>query len=99
MNKSYTSICSLLGVESLTLTDGSASLSDEQLTAINSALEMKAQVIADLEAQVAALKAAPAVSSTAVVDDSKAATVDEPKNDFEQFCDNVNAARKLYDSL
>lgn len=98
MNKSYTSICSLLGVESITLTDGSASLSNEQLTAINSALEMKAQVIADLEEQVAALKAAPAVASTAVVDDSKAATA-EPKNDFEQFCDNVNAARKLYDSL
>lgn len=99
MNKSYTSICSLLGVESVTLTDGSASLSDEQLTAINSALEMKAQVIADLEAQVAALKAAPAVSSTAVVDDSKVAVTTEQKNDFEQFCDNVNAARKLYDSL
>ena len=98
MNKSYTSICSLLGVESITLTNGSASLSDEQLTAINSALEMKAQVIADLEAQVAALKAAPAVSSTAVVDDRKVA-VTEPKNDFEQFCNNVNAARKLYDSL
>lgn len=98
MNKSYKSVCSLLGVESITLTDGSASLSDEQLTAINSALEMKAQVIADLEAQVAALKAAPAVSSTAVVDDAKVATA-EPKNDFEQFCDNVNAARKLYDSL
>lgn len=98
MNKSYKSVCSLLGVDTLTLTDGSASLSDEQLTAINSALEMKTQVIADLEAQVATLKAAPAVSSTAVVDDSKIA-ITEPKNDFEQFCNNVNATRKLYDSL
>ena len=98
MNKSYTSICSLLGVESITLTDGKASLTDEQLTALNSALELKLQTIADLEEQVATLKAAPATSSTAVVDDAKVATA-EPKNDFEQFCDNVNAARKLYESL
>lgn len=98
MNKSYTSICSLLGVESITLTDGKASLTDEQLTALNSALELKLQTIADLEEQVASLKAAPAASSTAVVDDAKVATA-EPKNDFEQFCDNVNAARKLYESL
>lgn len=99
MNKSYNSLCLLLGVETIALTDGSASLTDEQLTAINSALEMKAQVIADLEAQVAELKAAPAASSTAVVDDSKAAAGGNAKNEFEQFCDNVNAARKLYDSL
>lgn len=98
MNKSYTSICSLLDVESITLTDGKASLTDEQLTALNSALELKLQTIADLEQQVATLKAAPAASSTAVVDDGKVVTA-EPKNDFEQFCDNVNAARKLYDSL
>mgnify|MGYP004697752837 FL=1 len=98
MNKSYTSICSLLGVESITLTDGKASLTDEQLTALNSALELKLQTIADLEQQVATLKAAPAASSTAVVDDGKVVTA-EPKNDFEQFCDNVNAARKLYKSL
>lgn len=98
MNKSYTSICSLLDVESITLTDGKASLTDEQLTALNSALELKLQTIADLEQQVATLKAAPAASSTAVVDDGKVVTA-EPKNDFDQFCDNVNAARKLYDSL
>ena len=54
MNKNYKSICALLSIESIALTDGKASLTDEQLTALDKALEMKLQVISDLEAQVAA---------------------------------------------
>ena len=66
MNKNYKSICALLSIESIALTDGKASLTDEQLTALDKAIEMKLQVISDLEAQIAALKAAPAATSTAV---------------------------------
>ena len=66
MNKNYKSICALLSIESIALTDGKASLTDEQLTALDKALEMKLQVISDLEAQIAALKAAPAATSTAM---------------------------------
>ena len=41
MNKNYKSICALLSIESIALTDGKASLTDEQLTALDKALEMK----------------------------------------------------------
>ena len=66
MNKNYKSICALLSIESIALTDGKASLPDEQLSALDKTLEMKLQVISDLEAQIAALKAAPAATSTAM---------------------------------
>lgn len=98
MNKNYKSICALLSVESIALTDGKASLTDEQLTALDKALEMKLQVISDLEAQIAALKSAPAVTSTAVVDDGKQTQAAE-KSDYEVFCDTVNAANKLYNEV
>lgn len=98
MNKNYKSICALLAIESIALTDGKASLTDEQLTALDKALEMKLQVISDLEAQIAALKAAPAVTSTAVVDDGKQTQAAE-KSDYEVFCDTVNAANKLYNEV
>ena len=98
MNKNYKSICALLSIESIALTDGKASLTDEQLTALDKAVEMKLQVISDLEAQIAALKAAPAVTSTAVVDDGKQTQATE-KSDYEVFCDTVNAANKLYNEV
>ena len=98
MNKNYKSICALLSIESIALTDGKASLTDEQLSALDKTLEMKLQVISDLEAQIAALKAAPAVTSTAVVDDGKQTQAAE-KSDYEVFCDTVNAANKLYNEV
>ena len=98
MNKNYKSICALLSIESIALTDGKASLTDEQLSALDKAVEMKLQVISDLEAQIAALKAAPAVTSTAVVDDGKQTQAAE-KSDYEVFCDTVNAANKLYNEV
>lgn len=93
MNKNYKSICALLAIESIALTDGKASLTDEQLTALDKALEMKLQVITDLEAQIAALKAAPAATTTTIVDDTKQGyKPSEEKSDYELFCDTVNAA-------
>ena len=59
---------------------------------------MKLQVISDLEAQIAVLKAAPAATTTAIVDDGKQETVAE-KSDYELFCDTVNAANKLYNEV
>ncbi len=98
MNKSYNSVCSLLAVENITLTDGLASISDEQLAAIDSALAVKDKTIADLEARIAELKTAPAAATTTVVDDCKPSAHTE-KNDFEMFCDNFNAAKKLFDEV
>lgn len=98
MNKNYKSICALLAIESIALTDGKASLTEEQLTALDKALEMKLQVITDLEAQIAALKAAPAATTTAIVDNGKKEPVVD-KSDYELFCDTVNAAQKLYNEV
>ena len=100
MNKNYKSICALLSIESIALTDGKASLTDEQLTDLDKALEMKLQVISDLEAQIAALKAAPAATTTAIVDDTpQGYKPSEEKSDYELFCDTVNAANKLYNEV
>lgn len=99
MNKNYKSICALLSIESIALTDGKASLTDEQLTALDKALEMKLQVISDLEAQIAALKAAPAVTSTTVVDDTKQDYKPSETSDFDNYCNKVNAARELYNEI
>ena len=59
---------------------------------------MKLQVISDLEAQIASLKAAPAATSTTIVDDGKKIQAAE-KSDYEVFCDTVNAANKLYNEV
>ena len=99
MNKNYKSICALLSIESIALTDGKASLTDEQLTALDKSLEMKLQVISDLEAQIAALKAAPAVTSTTVVDDTKQDYKPSETSDFDNYCNKVNAARELYNEV
>ena len=99
MNKNYKSICALLSIESIALSDGKASLTDEQLTALDKALEMKLQVISDLEAQIAALKAAPAVTSTTVVDDTKQDYKPSETSDFDNYCNKVNAARELYNEI
>ena len=99
MNKNYKSICALLAIESIALTDGKASLTDEQLTALDKAVEMKLQVISDLEAQIAALKAAPAATSTAVVDDTKQDYKQSEPSDFDNYCNKVNAARELYNEI
>ena len=96
MNKNYKSICALLAIESIALTDGKASLTDEQLTALDKALEMKLQVITDLEAQIAALKAAPAA---AIVDDTKQDYKPSETSDFDNYCNKVNAARELYNEI
>ena len=99
MNKNYKSICALLAIESIALTDGKASLTDEQLTALDTALEMKLQVITDLEAQIAALKAAPAATTTAIVDDTKQDYKPSETSDFDNYCNKVNAARELYNEI
>ena len=99
MNKIYNSVCKLLAVDSITLTDGKASLTDEQLNAIETALSLKTAAITELEEQVAALKASPAASTTTVVDNGKHHTTASEKNDYEKFCDSINAARKLYNEV
>ena len=74
-------------------------LKECKLTALDKALEMKLQVITDLAAQIAALKAAPAATSTAVVDDTKQDYKQSEPSDFDNYCNKVNAARELYNEI
>ena len=75
MNKTYACICALLGIEAIALTDNNASLSDEQLSALEDHIadlgkkvEDRDKTIADLQAK---LDKKPAVETTNVVDESK----------------------------
>ena len=102
MNKTYTFLCAVLGITALELTNNKASLSDEQLSAIENHLadlgkkvEDRDKTIADLQAKLAAK---PAVESKQVVEDSKPGE-QQPKNDVEQFVDTYNSARALFDEV
>ena len=102
MNKTYTFLCAVLGITVLELTNNKASLSDEQLSAIENHLadlgkkvEDRDKTIADLQAKLAAK---PAVESKQVVEDSKPGE-QQPKNDVEQFVDTYNSARALFDEV
>lgn len=92
MNKTYKTLCELLAMESLTLTDNAASLTDGQLTAIDDALAERIALLAEVEA----LKAAPAEPTTTVV----ATAAQQPeKSPAEQFCETYNNARRLFDEV
>lgn len=102
MNKTYTFLCAVLGITALELINNKASLSDEQLSAIENHLadlgkkvEDRDKTIADLQAKLAAK---PAVESKQVVEDSKPGE-QQPKNDVEQFVDTYNSARALFDEV
>lgn len=102
MNKTYTFLCAVLGITALELTNNKASLSDEQLSAIENHLadlgkkvEDRDKTIADLQAKLAAK---PAVESKQVVEDSKPGE-QQHKNDVEQFVDTYNSARALFDEV
>ena len=104
MNKTYTFLCAVLGITALELTNNKASLSDEQLSAIENHLadlgkkvEDRDKTIADLQAKLAAK---PAVESKQVVEDNKPGGGEPaPKNDVEAFVDTYNSARALFDEV
>ena len=103
MNKTYTFLCAVLGITALELTNNKASLSDEQLSAIENHLadlgkkvEDRDKTIADLQAK---LDKTPAEPSKQVVEDNKPSGAPAPKNDVEQFVDTYNSARALYNEV
>ena len=98
MNKVFKSICALLQVESIAITDGNASLSDVQLAAIEAELAAKSAAIAELKSAFESLKSAPADSTTAVVDDQAKPSA-EPRSAIEQYCDAYNSAKALFNAL
>ena len=99
MKKNFKAICALLAVDALTLNDGNAQLNDTQLSTIEDALSQKDSTIAELEAQIGELKKAPAVDTQKVVDEGKQNAPSAGKSGFELYCENYNAARKLYNEV
>lgn len=99
MKKTFKTICALLAVDALTLNDGNAQLNDAQLSTIEDALSQKDSTIAELEAQIDELKKAPADDTQKVVDEGKQNAPSAGKSGFELYCENYNAARKLYNEV
>ncbi len=95
MNKSYTSLCSVLGVSAIELADNVAALSDAQLEQIENALKEKDAAIADLQAR---LDAKPADSTTNVLNEGSQQT-STAKNEVEAFVDTFNSARRLFNEV
>lgn len=74
-----------------TIEDHTATIADK-----DKAIADRDAKIADLEAKLAAK---PAASTTTVVEDSKPGTKSEPQTDAEAYCQTVNSARKLFNSI
>ena len=111
MIKTYTFLSAILADKPLTVNDGKATVSTEQLDCIEDALaekdrlcneqkktiEQRDATIADLKAK---LDAKPAASTTTVVEDNKPGGGEPaPKNDVEAFVDTYNSARALFDEV
>ena len=111
MIKTYTFLSAILADKPLTVNDGKATVSTEQLDCIEDALaekdrlcneqkktiEQRDATIADLKAK---LVAKPAASTTTIVEDNKPGGGEPaPKNDVEAFVDTYNSARALFDEV
>ena len=107
MIKTYTFLSAILADKPLTVKDGSATISAEQLDCIESAFAEKdrlcneqKQTIADRDKTIADLQAklakTPAEPTKQVVEDNKPGGEPKPKNDVEQFVDTYNSAKALF---
>ncbi len=91
----FTEICAVLAMENITSTDGVIALSVQQVQAIEDALNASKQRETDLQAEVKALRKAPADSTTQVIDTEKHSAQQKEKSYAEQYVDSYNGARKL----
>lgn len=99
MNKTYKMLCALLACESLVLTDNSASLTDEQLQAVEDGLAAKDSRIAELEALVAEKDSRIAELEKEPADGGKQVVEDHAGADEDSYIATVRAARALYDAV
>lgn len=111
MNKTFTRICAVLGMEALAETSGTFGFNAESLQKIEDSLKSKDteiqskadtiktkdEEIANLTSQVNALKGAPGSATTHVVDDKNGSQSE--KSDVEKFVDSMNSAHALFDML
>lgn len=103
MKKTYQSLCSVIGVEAITLDGVNAVLTDEQLTTIDNHIANLDNMIAEKDALIAELQAkldnTPAESTTAIVEDSKQLNATLMHDAYSQFCAVGASANQLYNSL
>ena len=114
MNKIFNNVCKLLQCEHLTMEEDKATLTDAQLTIIESAMEQNRQQMESLQGQVSALeterqslltqveelKRKPADSSTTVVNNQGGGkTAEEEKNDAQLYLEHRSQAMALFNEL
>lgn len=102
MNKTFTLICALLGVETMALADGHASLSDEQLETIENALKEKDNTIAARDARISELEAklaGPGDETSTVIENSKGSSKTDAPDAMTEFCSVGASASALFNSL
>lgn len=96
MSKDFPLLSAALGAEGIAVTDNVPSVSLADLTTIEAALAERDRQIADLQAQVATLKQAPADSTTNVVDTNHNKQDETP---LDAYYRRVNAAKKMFNAL
>lgn len=92
----FTEVCALLQLDTIKAEEGSATLSIDQVECLEAALTQLKAAKADLEQQVAALKQAPAATTTQVVNNHESHT--QP-SEAEVYCNTINSARSLFNNL
>lgn len=99
--KVFALLCGLLSVEAIAVENEKAFLTEDQLQAIEDALNAKDNKIKDLENSNKELKekldAKPAAESSTVIEDKK--TEKTEKNDLDSYIDDWNESKKIYDAL
>ena len=109
MKKTYKFLSAILADKPLTVTDGTATISESQLDAIedhivglNDMMAKKDETISAKDAEIADLKAKldkkPAEDSKQVVEDNKPSET-EPRNEVEAFVNTYNSAKKLFNEI
>ena len=102
--KTYTFLSAILAEKPITVNNGMANVSVDQLDAIEAALKDKDDIIADKDATIADLRAKlekqPATGSKQVVENSKSEdNKDNVSSDVEAFSKTLNAARNLFNEV
>ncbi len=96
MSKQFPLLIAALGSEGIAVTDNVPSVSLDDLATFENALAERDRQISDLQAQVEALKQAPADSTTNVVDINHAKQDETP---LDAYYRRVNAAKEMFNAL
>lgn len=96
MSKDFPLLSAALGAEGIAVTDNVPSVSLDDLATFENALAERDRQIADLQAQVEALKQAPADSTTNVVDTNHNKQDETP---LDAYYRRVNAAKEMFNAL